>query len=319
MPVNRCLFCRSDLGSNSTVERFPGARRVAYDPFRGRLWAVCRGCSRWTLAPIETRWEALEELERLTKDRARLLAQTENVGLLVAGDVEIVRVGRAALREEAWWRYGKELRRRTLESRRIAKRGKVKEALVSLAVIGIPLWGFHSSEDWIDAARDKRFGRLAWRGRTLCDRCGEGVHELRFDDGVALAASSARPDHIALRVLCNRHGVRREPGGYTLTGPAAQHVLRRVLAHHNFAGASNETLADAVHVIEQFPTAVDFCSNIAAHREVLRSLPVERRLALEIAVNDTHERDLLALELRELERRWREEEEIAAIVDRELT
>ncbi|MGH7553317.1 MAG: hypothetical protein ACREMQ_09880, partial [Longimicrobiales bacterium] len=170
------MFCRGELGSNSTVERFPGARRLAYDPFRGRLWGVCRACSRWTLAPIETRWEALEELERLTKDRARLLAQTENVGLLVVGDVEIVRVGRAELREEAWWRYGKELRRRTLESRRIAKRGKLKEALVSLAVVGVPIWGFRSSEDWVDRARDKRFGRLAWRGRALCDRCGEGLH-----------------------------------------------------------------------------------------------------------------------------------------------
>jgi hypothetical protein len=319
MSVKKCLFCRGDLGSNSTVERFPDARRLAYDPFRGRLWAVCRACSRWTLAPIETRWEALEELERLTKDRARLLAQTENVGLLVAGDVEIVRVGRAALREEAWWRYGKELRRRTLESRRIAKRGKIKEALVSLAVIGVPIWGFHSSEHWVDSARDKRFGRLAWRGRALCDRCGEGLHELRFDDGIALAASRAQPDQITLRVLCNRRVVRGEPGGYTLTGNTAQHVLRRVLAHDNFSGASNETLADAVREIEQFATPVQFCNDVAVHRETLRVLPVERRVALEIAVNDAHERNLLALELRELERRWHEEEEIAAIVDRELT
>jgi hypothetical protein len=27
---------------------------------RGRLWAVCSSCGRWTLAPFETRWEVLE-------------------------------------------------------------------------------------------------------------------------------------------------------------------------------------------------------------------------------------------------------------------
>ncbi|MEX2281518.1 MAG: hypothetical protein WEE89_03405 [Gemmatimonadota bacterium] len=42
-------------------------------------------------------------------------------------------------------------------------------------------------------------------------------------------------------------------------------------------------------------------------------------MALEIAVNDEAERELLELELAELEARWREEEQLAAIVDGELT
>jgi hypothetical protein len=40
---------------------------------------------------------------------------------------------------------------------------------------------------------------------------------------------------------------------------------------------------------------------------------------LEIAVNDEAERQQLEMELAELEARWREEEELAAIVDGELT
>ena len=44
-----------------------------------------------------------------------------------------------------------------------------------------------------------------------------------------------------------------------------------------------------------------------------------RSIAVEIAVNEENERKLLELELAELEARWREEEEIAAIVDGELT
>jgi hypothetical protein len=57
----RCLFCHRELPANESLERFPIGRRVAYDPARRRLWAVCPSCRRWNLAPIEERWEALEE------------------------------------------------------------------------------------------------------------------------------------------------------------------------------------------------------------------------------------------------------------------
>ena len=84
-------------------------RRVAYDPGRGRLWVICSTCKRWSLTPMEDRWEALEELEKLTTDKARLLSQTDNIALLRVGPLEVVRVGKAQLTEEAWWRYGREL------------------------------------------------------------------------------------------------------------------------------------------------------------------------------------------------------------------
>ena len=60
--IRRCLACHRPFPGNDVVEHFPASRRIAYDPERGRLWAICDGCGRWTLAPIETRWEALEEL-----------------------------------------------------------------------------------------------------------------------------------------------------------------------------------------------------------------------------------------------------------------
>jgi len=72
-----CLFCYQPFPENQTLEPFASGRRVAYDPVRGRLWAVCSSCGRWTLAPFETRWEVLEDLERLTRDRARLLGETD--------------------------------------------------------------------------------------------------------------------------------------------------------------------------------------------------------------------------------------------------
>ncbi len=67
-----CFFCQRALPANDSLEQFPVGRRVAFDPERGRLWAVCPACARWNLAPIEERWEALEELEKLACDRAGL-------------------------------------------------------------------------------------------------------------------------------------------------------------------------------------------------------------------------------------------------------
>ena len=60
-----CLFCHAGLGANELVEHFPVGRRLAFDPERGRLWVVCKRCTRWNLTPLEERWEAIEECERL--------------------------------------------------------------------------------------------------------------------------------------------------------------------------------------------------------------------------------------------------------------
>ncbi len=117
--LSRCIYCHVQLPLNQSLEHFRLGQRIAFDPVRGRLWAVCGGCRRWNLAPIEERWEALEELERLTHDRGRLLSQTDSIALFRAEDLEVVRVGKAKLVEEAWWRYGQELRRRRRRYRAI--------------------------------------------------------------------------------------------------------------------------------------------------------------------------------------------------------
>src|SRR5262245_59087509 len=63
--LSRCIYCHLPLSENLTLENFRVGRRIAFDPARGRLWAICDSCRRWNLAPIEERWEALEELEKL--------------------------------------------------------------------------------------------------------------------------------------------------------------------------------------------------------------------------------------------------------------
>jgi len=109
-----CLFCNADLGRNEAIAALPVGRRLAYDAAKGRLWVVCSACARWNLTPLEERWEAIEQAERLYRG-TRLRASTDNVGLArVADGVDLVRVGRPLLPEFAAWRYGRQLTERRL-------------------------------------------------------------------------------------------------------------------------------------------------------------------------------------------------------------
>ncbi|MGH7620455.1 MAG: hypothetical protein ACREPM_24825 [Gemmatimonadaceae bacterium] len=106
-----CLFCHTDLGANYHLPTFPVGRRMAYDPKKGRLWVICTRCGRWNLTPLEERWEAIDESERLFRG-TRLRMSTDNIGLArFRGGFEIVRIGPALLPEIASWRYGTRLAR----------------------------------------------------------------------------------------------------------------------------------------------------------------------------------------------------------------
>jgi hypothetical protein len=70
---------------------------------------VCRHCERWNLSPLEERWEAIEEAERLYRDTRKRVA-TDNIGLAKLRDgTTIVRIGEPLRPEFAAWRYGDQL------------------------------------------------------------------------------------------------------------------------------------------------------------------------------------------------------------------
>ena len=172
-----CLVCHAPFPVNEELEHFSTASRVAYDPERGRLWAVCKSCKRWSLAPIEERWEALDELEKVVRDRSTLLSQTDNVSLLRAGRLDVVRVGRADLTEEAWWRYGRELADRAAKHKQMMFMGTVAAGAAiagGWATGGIGWLGawflWENAPDKVaDVARWLRFGGNAWRGHQSCN------------------------------------------------------------------------------------------------------------------------------------------------------
>ena len=95
-----CIVCRAPFPETGELEHIRRGDRVAYDLARGRLWLICRSCRRWSLVPLGDRWEALEELERVASDGARVLSKTANIALLRLGGLEIVRFGGADLAED---------------------------------------------------------------------------------------------------------------------------------------------------------------------------------------------------------------------------
>lgn len=322
----RCLVCDRAFDENEVLEHLPRGRRIAYDPDRGRLWIVCPTCKRWSLVPIEARWEALEELERRTTDDARLLSQTDNVALLRSGPLEIVRVGRAALREEAWWRYGRELQDRRARFQKlsaVASIGAGAAIMGSWATGGMSfmaawfLWD--RSPDFVtNGARWFRFGRRLWSGSEECHRCGYVFREVRYASRSGLIVVPEPDGTPAVVARCPNCGSFRD-GGLKLTGQEGDRALRRVLAYHHFAGASERRVAEATRLIEVVGGAEGLPAKVLRDGRPLGELGRVGAIALEIAANHQQEQHLLTLELAELEDHWRREEELAAIIDGELT
>ncbi len=323
----RCLVCHSPFPENESLEFLPLATRVAYDPSRGRLWAVCKECKRWSLAPIEERWEALDELEKVVRDRSRLLSQTENISLLRAGRLEIVRVGRANLAEQAWWRYGKELTQRRKKFKSLSTAGAIGAGAAIWG--GMATGGMSFIAAWLlwdnlpnkipDAARWFRFGGDAWRGRSRCEKCGHTLSRIpyrRRDQIILTGSGEAGPPGIAYK--CKNCRDFRE-GGLHLTGHEAERTLRRVLAYHHFDGADDRTVTSATRLIQEAGSPEDLSRILLKDGKRLGELGRTGGIALEIAANESSEQRLLELELAELEAHWRVEEELASIIDGELT
>ncbi|MCJ7627259.1 MAG: hypothetical protein MUO50_02610, partial [Longimicrobiales bacterium] len=282
------------------LEHLPFGNRVAYDLHRGRLWVVCRSGRRWSLVPLESRWEALEELERLVSKEVRLLSKTDNIAFFRVGPLEIVKVGQADLAEEAWWRYGRQLPDRRWMSR------------------------------WTPPLlRRIRFGDVAWVGQRSCAECGYPFEDLTFNDrkillvrpGAELGGAGAIGSDSGAFSLTRRCPKCRsaEKGGLQLTGIEAELVLARVMAFQSDMGESRVTVEAAARLWEDPEGPASLVRVLSRHGRPLGELQPMGLTALEITVNAARERSLLKLEVESLRARWRREEELAALVDGELS
>ncbi len=321
----RCLFCQRPFPENGRLVHMPHGRTIAFDPERGRLWTVCERCHRWNLCPIEDRAAALQELERLAHDEGRLLARTANISLLSAGRTTLVRVGRAELVEQAWWRYGRELSRRKASYESVTS--KVTTATFgTVAYVGSAL-GLTDDDvaiDWqdtpvADVLRWRHFGWAAWHGRLRCPYCNSMLRALRYDLSWWVYPLRAPDGRMGVGIPCQRCDPWTPEKIYTLHGDIAENVLRRVLAYQNIMGASERRIADAARAIEASGSMGEFALSVTDRRQSLWRIRGVGAVALEIALNESVERRMLDLETRALEFLWKREEELARIIDQELT
>ena len=325
MMFTRCIFCHKPFPENGQLAHMSRGRRIAYDPVKGRLWAVCEGCHRWNLCPMEEREAALYELERIARDHARLLAQTANITLLYAGGLTLIRVGEAGLVEQAWWRYGRELRKR--RSSYESKRSKVTAyTFGAMAYVGemIGLTDLDTPIDWedtpvADIMRWRRFGWAAWHGRKACPYCHSTLTALRYDLGWWVYPLRGPDGRLGVGVPCQRCDPWTPDKVYELHGDVAENVLRRLLAYQNIGGASERRITDAAAAIEQSGSAGEFTQAVTNKRESLWKMGATGTIGLEIALNESVEKRMLDLETRALEFLWKREEELARIIDQELT
>src|SRR6478609_3627573 len=142
-----CIFCTRSLGHNEALGHFPVGRRLAFDAAKGRLWVICVFCRRWNLTPLEERWEAVEEAERLFR-RTPLRVSTDHIGLAgVADGTDLGRVGAPQRPELAAWRYGDQFirRRRRYLMLALGATAAGGAALVGGAAAGIAIGGLLQS------------------------------------------------------------------------------------------------------------------------------------------------------------------------------
>jgi hypothetical protein len=315
-----CLHCNSSLGRNDVVEHFGVGRRLAFDESKGRLWVVCESCRRWNLTPLEERWEAIEECERLFR-ATRLRTSTDNIGLgRAAGGLDLVRIGMPQRKEIAAWRYGIALQRRWRSHwRMIADHAPTLSMATSAGTIlyissGSAVISIASSAMSITISKLlKRNSERDIRARVVLPD-GQ-VTDMRSlaTSGVTMALEEASDGGWKLR--CSR-------GAETYYSREADSMmtLRGVLAHRNAFGGDDATVARAVDRLVGSDEAHDFIRRLAraartAGIDRLSAYPAEALLALEMAVHDESERRAMHGELAHLATEWEIAEEIAGIAD----
>jgi hypothetical protein len=338
-----CLYCSAKLGTNDMLERFPVGERLAFDAAKGRLWVVCLECDRWNLTPLEERFEAIEDCERLYRG-TYVRTSTGNIGLARLRDgLELVRIGAPRRPEFAAWRYaGEFLTRRT--------RAYLRAGATVAGAAGISA-GAGAALMPVTTALTGAFGLLAtpflamgmitttalggamaedyWRFERILARFRVGRRTIR------VRAKHAHAIELGFHGDQAGIGLQHDRGWIDLAGQRAMHATTTLLAATNEFGASGRRVQRAVDQIESVGNSSRFL-DAASRRNGCRSssqqsvlnryrgigaLKLDRteRVALEMALQEEIERRAAEGELDELQQAWTEAEEIASIADGMLT
>lgn len=321
-----CLYCNNHLGANEVIETFPVGRRLAFDQSKGRLWVVCRRCEKWNLSAIEERWEAIEQCERLFH-HARKRASTDNIGLArLSEGLELVRIGEPKRPEFAAWRYGDQFGRRRKRAIIVGVGAAAVGGGVLIAgmTAGVLSGGGYGMYQLVSAAVE-----LARKKRRLAIVTGPG--------GERLTVRGEHADRTRIIPVTNgtwQLDLHHKSGQVMLEGEHARRATALIMPKVNAGGAGRDKVQAAVNRIESSGDPERFMSSVARLPMPMAEptawkrwpkpqpvggiskLPLETRLAVEMAVNEENERRALEGELVLLELEWKDAEEIAAIADR---
>lgn len=329
-----CLFCNGQLGQNDVIEHFPVGRRLAFDGAKGRLWVVCRKCERWNLTPLEERWEAIEECEKLFRE-TRLRVSTDHIGLArLKEGLELVRIGEPQRPEMAAWRYGDQFGRRRRRHYAMVAGGV---AVVGTVLVAGPMLGLVGAGAFQPMWQLVNAGSSIYRSRKII-HIGSADHPNLRVRLTELPKTKLLADGrgVVLRVTAIRDGQestwwkfnsgRRE---VELRGEEAIRAAGALLPRLNQGGGSADEVKRAVGYMEEagdpdvlFRYAAKMLQDRETartfhrkHQHTLKGLPTAGRLALEMAAHEDSERRALEGELHVLEAAWKAAEEIAGIAD----
>jgi len=333
-----CLYCHTSLGRNDAVEHFPVGRRLAFDTANGRFWVICPSCKRWNLSPLEERWDAMEECERLF-ERTRLRMSTDNIGLArIAEGTELVRVGPALRPEMAAWRFGAQLAARRREYRWVIAGGVVLAGglMIGVKTAGLSLIGGNWAWQMVKGGYERAtrlvlpVPRSVATGMRPPSRAGSPAR-------LGLGAAAMSPPRIETKhardaQIVMDHADDRLRLSLSVVGGTKLHyggadlasVAPKILARVNRSGGRREDERLAVAMLERvadsrppelFRGVVDQYASGITKTVPLGKIGGSIRLALEMALQEQRERELLAGELLDLEFAWKEAEELARIAD----
>jgi hypothetical protein len=199
-------------------------------------------------------------------------------------------------------------------------------------LVGLPVLA--AAELWKMTVADKKgyFETLAAQSR-LRDDAGElmaiglrAYRRVRLQAAAERAPGTAWALHVRTGiepVLSDRNvSADWQLQDHVVSGAAGLRALAVFLARANSGGAGKRLVQQAVTRIDRARTAEGFLARAEddtrrmgmGYRDVW-DMPVEIRLAMEMAAHEDAERRALEGELVDLERHWREAEELAAIAD----
>ena len=303
-----CAFCNGKLPGDGGPSGLGVGQRLAFDEWKARLWVICSKCSRWNLAPLDDRLEKIDALARAAHE-GRVAAATEQGALIRWQHYDLVRVGKPRRLEFATWRYGERLKARRREQLKFVLPVTVAAVGIAVAVnvtaggsLGVFVWNM---PQLARALYTRIVGRrvVSLAEPPICERCGSVLQLRARHVAYARVVGQAQSD-VALILSCPSCHAE----GAMLVGPDAQIALRQGLTYLALARAGRQRVEDAARLVEGAGGPEQLIRDVARRELTLRSLAPERRLALEMAVDER-------VEVAELERQWRDAEELADIAD----